>query len=146
MRLAPAALLAASLALPASAADNSFDVATMRSFETVMSVAKMRHAAHRMSAYRVFECTLAESKKIAGRTAGERGKQSLDNEADEAMSACRPQLAALVGDAPAGEAAAIIKAVRRASAVIINIARSPRPAECARPEDAYCLIRYLAEP
>ena len=83
---------------------------------------------------------------IAERTAVERVKQSLDDESDEAMAACKPQLVDLANEAPAREVATIITAVLRASAIIIKIARSPRSAACARPEDAYCLMGYLAEP
>jgi hypothetical protein len=143
--LVAAALAGALFTVPASAADDSFDIATMRSFETVMYAAKMRRAAHRMAAYRLYECTIAEAKKIAERTAIERINLSLDEEADEAMAACKPQLVDLANEAPAREVATIITAVLRASAIIIKIARSPRSAECARPEDAYCLVRYLDE-
>jgi hypothetical protein len=125
---------------PQASGDEGFDRATMRSFHTVMFAAKLKPR-HWLEAYALFACTVAESKKIAERPSGI--KLSTDDEADEAMAACKPQIAELAKVASAREVAAIITAVLRASSAIIRFARSPRPVECARPEDSFCLIGLL---
>jgi hypothetical protein len=138
--LAVALLLAA---VPAAADSRGFPAWTYDAYRVAM-----RHAGLMPRPWpagiEFFGCAFEHARKLGYERRAPR--TTAEDEADEAVDACRKEAAALAGTVPAREAADIIKATLSVMPVVTRIARRPAPHlfECLDPTTLACLRAELA--